>query len=291
MENEIIFKQYEPKYYQAICDFFIALNKNTKAYMNWNWARWEWGFYHPEFDRSLEHYIGLWIDSDKVIGLATFDMYLGEAFCATLQGYEPILPEIVDYAMKNLSDENGVGIAVNERDKAASELLVKKGFTQTGQCETMLCIPLASNLNYHLPDTYKIKEIALPKDGYQYQLVLWKGFDHGDNMDEFEKSLKGDFLLHPHMNLELTLAVVDCSGTFLAHCGCWYAPDIDYAYVEPVCVIPEYRSKGIGKSIVMEALNRCRVLGAKEAYVLSDQEFYRRLGFEDYSKHRFFWKK
>lgn len=290
MECEVRVQHYDPQYYQAICDFFIALNQGSKAHMNWNWARWEWGFFHPEFDRSLEPYIGIWLDGRKVIGMAAFDMYFGEAFCGVLPGYESTLPFIVDYAVENLSDENGVGIAVNEKDTAMSELLLSKGFTANAQWETMLRIDLSKDLKHPLPTVYSIREITFPLDSYPYQLVLWKGFDHGDNMAEFEQSLQTDILLHPHGNPKLTLAVTDHSGNFLAHCGCWYAPETDYAYVEPVCVVPEYRGKGIGKAVVSEALNRCRALGAKEAYVLSDQIFYKRLGFENDSNHRFFRK-
>ena len=74
-------------------------------------------------------------------------------------------------------------------------------------------------------------------------------------------------------------------------CGCWYLEGTDYAYVEPVCTIPEYRGKGIGKAVVLEALNRCRQMGAKRAYVILDSEFYKRIGFEQFAHYTFLWKK
>ena len=61
-------------------------------------------------------------------------------------------------------------------------------------------------------------------------------------------------------------------------------------YVEPVCVIPEYRQKGIGRAMIYEALNRARSLGAKKAYVISDQEFYERIGFKK-DRHYSFYQK
>ena len=54
--------------------------------------------------------------------------------------------------------------------------------------------------------------------------------------------------------------------------------------------ITKYRDMGLGKAVVLEALNRCRNLGAKEAFVISEQEFYRKLGFKSYSHYTFYWK-
>lgn len=86
-------------------------------------------------------------------------------------------------------------------------------------------------------------------------------------------------------------AVADESGEFAAHCTCWYDPRTDYAYIEPVCTIPKYRTMGLGKAVVSEAVNRCCKLGAKRAIVLSDQVFYQKLGFAPLEKYTFYWKK
>ena len=52
------------------------------------------------------------------------------------------------------------------------------------------------------------------------------------------------------------------------------------AYVKPVATDPAYRRKGPVAAAVQERLRRCRALGARAAFVGSDQEFYRALGFE-----------
>lgn len=155
----------------------------------------------------------------------------------------------------------------------------------------MLRISLEKPLQYDLPESCRIKELVFPRDSYAYQFLLWQGFNHGNDVKEFEKTKQDTVMQQPHRRPELALAVTDGAGNFIAHCGCWYADATDYAYVEPVCVVPEARKQGIGRAVVSEALNRCRKLGAKEAYVLSEQEFYQRLGFEKYTKHVFYWKK
>lgn len=66
---------------------------------------------------------------------------------------------------------------------------------------------------------------------------------------------------------------------YCAHCGIWYTHG-ETAYIEPVVTIPQYRKIGLAKAVVYEALARVKDLGAKRAIVLSDQEFYYKIGFE-----------
>ena len=84
--------------YEAVCDFLIALNRADKTHINWNWARFEWMYEHPEFDKSARDAIGLWLDGGRVVGAAIYDMYFGEAFCGVLPEYAALLPEVLRYA-------------------------------------------------------------------------------------------------------------------------------------------------------------------------------------------------
>lgn len=283
------FEQFTNKDYQAVCDFLIALNEQSKTHINWNWARWEWMYAHPYCDRTLLHTIGLWKDKDTVVGAAIYDMYHGEAFCATLYGYEELLHEILDYAYRRLRDENGLGIAVNNADILMQKLLDSLGYKKAEQMETILCRDLNRSVDYDLPDGFAIRQIHFPEDDLAYQTVIWKGFDHEGDQAELEKMLRHK-VLPPNRRSELCLAVVDSTGEFAAHCTCWYDERTDYAYVEPVCTVPKYRGMGLGKVVVLEALKQCRSLGAKEAFVISEQEFYKKLGFEPFAHDTFYWK-
>ncbi|WP_245630400.1 GNAT family N-acetyltransferase [Amphibacillus sediminis] len=87
------------------------------------------------------------------------------------------------------------------------------------------------------------------------------------------------------------MACTFLTGIYVAYCGCWYNPNTDYAYVEPVCTIPQHRGKGIGKTLLLETLRRCYFEGANKAYVISDEPFYKSLGFEQHSHYKFYWYK
>jgi len=288
-ERKIRFTNYKDENYKDVCNFLIELNKKNKEHINWNWARWEWMYYHTDFDKTLMHHIGLWWHEQTIVGAAIYDQYFGEAFCGCLSEWQEILSEIIDYACENLKDDSGLGIAVNDSNKELQKVLLEKGFHKAKQDETILKIRLEEILQYSIPKEHTIKEINLKDDVYQYQWVLWQGFDHGNDKKEFEDQLIYEEVKRPHFRSDLCLVVADKNGNFIAHCNCWIAEETDYAYIEPVCTIPEYRKEGLGKAIVYEALNRCRLLGAKEAYVISDQPFYYNLGFEKQDHYSFWW--
>lgn len=95
------FYPYEEKDYQQVCDFLIELNQQ-KTHINWNWARWEWMYSHPYFERSKKDTIGIWKADGVIVGAAIYDLFYGEAFCGTLEDYKALLPEILEYARKTL---------------------------------------------------------------------------------------------------------------------------------------------------------------------------------------------
>ena len=108
------FRQYSEADYDALCAFLIELSRDGRAHANWNWARCERMYEHPEFDTSAEDRIGLWLEGDRIVGAAIYDMYFGEAFCAAL--YSAIL----DYAYRALRDGNGIAVSIC--DGCADEL-------------------------------------------------------------------------------------------------------------------------------------------------------------------------
>ena len=277
--------------YQAVCDFLVELNQAGTAHLNWNWARWEWMYSHPYCDRSLLPTMGLWKEKDSVVGAAIFDLYHGEAFCAALPEYKKFLPEIYSYAWENLRDENGLGIAAADTDADTRALLTELGYQKAAQTEVMYCLDLKKPLEYMLPEDFSIRQIHFPEDTIAYKKVIYLGFDHAGDQAEWDNMLQSKAPLPPHLEPRLCLAVEDDKGEFAAHCTCWYDERTDYAYIEPVCTVPAHRGQGLGRGVVSEALNRCAAMGAKRAIVLSDQGFYKKLGFAPLENYTFYWKK
>lgn len=284
------FRSYRDEDYEAVCCFLIELNQRDKVHINWNWARFEWMMEHPEFDKSARSSIGLWWSGDSIVGAAIYDMYYGEAFCGALPDNETLYPEILDYAYRELKDDSGLAIAINTENIAEIRAAELAGFEQVDQIETIMELPLDRDFSSNLPEGLQLREMDQIADRDALEWLFWQGFDHGDDREAFERSLDHAPHVRKHFNKALSLSAVDPSGKLVSHCSLWFHQDTDYAYVEPVCTIPEYRGKGIASALLSEAVLRAKALGAKEAYVISDLPFYENLGFEKAQYYSFYRK-
>jgi len=283
-------RSFSERDYDAVYAFLLKMNRENKTYINWNWARFEWMYWHRDFDKSLENSIGLWMENDEVAGVAIYDQYFGEGYVGALPAYRSLIPEILQYAYEQLKDDNGLGIAINDADEGMQSAAKEQGFTLSEQTENIMRIPIDHQFCVHLPKGLSIREIDREKDGEKYDEVLWKGFDHGNDREEFLRENTLKIPERKHYRQELCLAVADAQDNFIAHAQGWLADNTDYLYVEPVCVIPQARGSGIGSFVVKELLNRAAQLGAKQAYVISDNPFYEKIGFVNDQHYTFWWK-
>ena len=282
-------KAFEKNDYEAVCDFLIELNKDNKEHINWNWARFEWMYEHPMFDKSLLPLIRLWIDDERIVGAAIYDMFLGEASILVLPNYYHIYKDILAYAYENLKDDEGLKIAVPDDNELEKKLIIESGYKEVDQTETIMSIDLTNPLIVPIKEGMHFVHLDPINDYDELCYLFWQGFDHGNDREECKKenAEKGNNRVHYNPFLAVT---VEWNNEYVGHCSLWYNDKTDYAYVEPVCVIPKYRGKGVAKAMIYEALNRARSLGAKKAYVISDMAFYEKLGFKKERHYTFYQK-
>lgn len=288
------FQKFNDSYYEDVREFLIDLSKERRSHINWNWARWEWMYFHPDFDNSLSDKIGLWFCGEEVVGIAIYDHYLGEAFFAAKKGFEELKKVIIDYMIENFSDENGLGIAVNDTDNETVDLILSCGFSACDQAENVLELLLDDmDFDTNTADNIQLHSIDIKEDLYKHHKLLWKGFDHEGEPPMDEKTLEKQrrMMSAPHLNSQLHIVAENEDSEYVAYCGLWYDEKTDYVYVEPVCTVPEYRNKGLAKAVLKEALKRAYDMGAKKAYVISDIDFYKRTGFSQHSHYTFYWHK
>lgn len=257
---------------------------------NWNWARFEWMMEHPEFDKSTISSIGLWWEHERIVGAAIYDMYFGEGFCAVLPEHEALYPDVLDYAFRELKDDAGLGIAICDGSLGEIEAAKATGFTPNEQSETVLWLELEKLRHAVLPEGYGFVELDPAERPKDFQWLLWQGFDHGTDYEEFKRNDPIIPQCRPHLNKRLSLAAISAMGDLAAYCCVWYRPDTDYSYVEPVCTVPAHRENGIASALLSEALTRAKALGAREAIVISNLPFYEKLGFEK-AQHFTFYRK
>ncbi len=188
---------------------------------------------------------------------------------------------MIDYAIENLSSQGDLQLLLLDGDLSYQRAAAQKGFIATTRKDSVAVIDI-SRQSYTLPEGYGIISFDDENfDAERYYNAIWRGFDNQRqrNEREIECMQERKDINAPFVNLNLRILVVAPNGDYAAHCGMWHVPNSEYAYVEPVFTLPEYRKMGLGKAAVLEGVIRSGKLGAKQAYVCSSQQFYYSIGF------------
>ncbi|SFC22807.1 Acetyltransferase (GNAT) family protein [Alkalibacterium subtropicum] len=265
---------------------FLVESESTQ----FTYARWDWMITHDYLDKSKLSRIGIWEDSDKIVGIAVFDLFLGTAYCLSFPEYGFLKRELMLYSKVHLSKNGEVGIVIPDSDIYMQKIASGLGFVATGTKEEDSIYYIDKNRQeVTLPKGFSITSLQETFDLYQYYRVLWRGFDHelnGEGTFVFTQENKGsgyEQMIRANVDLNLKIAVVSPEGDFVSYCGIWYEPELDFAVIEPVATDPEYRRMGLGKAAVLEGIRRAGELGAKKVLVGSSQQFYYNIGLRPYS--------
>lgn len=219
----MLFEKYSEDDYEAVCDFLIELNRADRSHINWNWARFEWMYEHPEFDKGSISSIGLWRDDKKVVGAAIYDMYFGEGFCGVLPGYKSIYPEALKYAYGVLRDKDGFSLAVCDDNPDEIKELQKQGFSAIDQSESIMELELPGEFMTKLPEGLSYYSPDPVKDAYKLEWLFWQGFDHGEDKKQFEKQEQIIPRVRKHYIRDLGVAAINGEGELVSFCGSWYS--------------------------------------------------------------------
>lgn len=264
--------------YQSIHQFLLEAEK-TDYNEHFHWGRFEWMHAHSDLDEDKLTSIVMFRDeNDVIVGLTTYDTrYDDRVYIIHTSSDKLLLESMVDVV---ISDEgNGAVLKVNDKDSVLCRLLREKGFEKKNIFASVLSLELSDPLEYSIPDAYTISPqefIAAPR---QYQLVIHRGFNNEGIPPKWDDKLLKRI---PNVNENLrTFAIAD--NEYCSHCGLWYIAG-DTAYIEPVATVPGHRKRGLAKAVVYEACVRAKALGAKRAIVVSEQDFYFRIGFTLSSK-------
>jgi GNAT superfamily N-acetyltransferase len=271
--------------YHKVRDFLIGL-----GYAEYTYARWDWMITHGYLDKTAVGRIGIWEDFDQIVGIATFDCQLGNAFCLTLPEYTYLKKEMLLYAKDKFSKDGKFGVVIADADLKFKDIAAELGFCATVDKENDAIFYLdKTSTAYDLPEGFHITSMKETFNLYQYLRVLWKGFNHELNGEgEFQFSEEKEYgskesMIRPNVDLNLKVAAVAPDGNFAAYCGMWYDSDAGYAVIEPVATDPKYRKLGLGRAVVLEGIQRVAKLGAKIALVGSSQQFYYSIGLRPFT--------
>lgn len=287
----ITFRNYNHgKDYRRVDDFLIAHHEPANRDGNWIEPAWEYMHFHPALDSSNLSRFGIWDEGEEIIGVAHYESHLGEAFFQFHPAYRHLRKEMLEYAetdLTSISKKDGrryLCVYINDDDAEFISLVKERGYERTpdGNRPMMKFVIPDPFPQITLPEGFHLTSLAEDCNWAKVHRVLWRGFDHGDDvpMNEEELESRKRMFDTPKARRDLKIAVQAPDGNFVSFCGMFYEPGGRFAYVEPVATDPDYRRMGLGKAAVLEGIRRCSELGAEVAYVGSEQDFYLALGFK-----------
>jgi len=272
--------------YEAISSFLIGLYEPENRDGNWLQPVWEYAYTHPSFDEASVGKIGLWEDRGRIVGVAAYELRLGEAFLNAHRDYAHLKPEMLTYAEAHLSAPGDDGrprlkVYVNDFDAAFEETVVARGYTpDSGSHRPMSQFVIPSPFALPaVPSGFRLKSLADDNDLRKMNRVLHRGFDHPGEPPEEGIEGRRKMQSGPNYRKDLAVIVEAPNGDFVSFCGMWFDPVNRFGYVEPVATDPDYRRRGLGRAAVLDGIRRCGELGATVAYVGTDKPFYLSFGF------------
>jgi hypothetical protein len=153
--------------YFKVREFFRDINRQALVYPGFTWGRWEWMTTHSMLDRSALCKIGLWEDNGKIVGLATYESVLGEAYLFSAEGYRFLNSEMLEYSIKALSGENGLRVNIDNNDRELQRAAFKLGFIPSTDKENTAMLDISSSLKYRLPEGFSFVSMADNWDYYK----------------------------------------------------------------------------------------------------------------------------
>lgn len=252
----------------------------------------EYAHTHPGFEHQLTHRFTLWEDGDKLVGITCFEMGLGEAYLSTLPEYQYLLPEMLKQAELELykmeAGKKTLEVYITDKELDKIELLKEHGYKKIHTWKVTTYDYKKGFTSPLLPEGFEMISLLDENDPLKIHHCQWKGFNHqGPPNNDFDCRLL--MQSGPHFSKELTTVIKAPNGDYACFAGMWFNPMHNYAYLEPLCTIPEYRKMGLGRVALMEAMKKTKALGATYCFG-GDSDFYINLGFEVIC-HREVWSK
>jgi predicted N-acetyltransferase YhbS len=283
---EITFRPYSPVDFNMVSDFLVAHYQHNNQDGNWLQPAWDYMHTHPCLDESALDRIGLWEKAGDLVGVAHFESSLGEAFFQVHPDYRYLKAVMLEYAEHHLYGKTEGGdrymrVYVNDFDLEFEALVKSRGYQISDNYPRPVSqFPIPHPFpQIYLPEGFQIKSLAEENDLRKINRVLWRGFNHPGEPPQEEIEGRKKMQSSPNFRTDLTIVVVGPTEDFVSFSGTWYEPVNKIAYVEPVATDPDFRRMGLGKAAVWEGIRRCGELGATVAYVGSDLEFYKAIGF------------
>ncbi len=274
---------------------------NSLHYIHRGDLQW-WLFYNDTLQEVWQSNIHLWMDGDCLMGWAlispesnTFDVYVAPSLLNDPRQYE-----IFDWVLEHMPESNVVETyLVGADDTTRIHWLEQNGF-QTKQkhynyFKRSLSGPLADS---PLPDGFHIRTSrGTEEDARLRSVASHAAFGSSKPFEEYwPRTWK--FVQSPVYVPDHEIFVMSPDERVAAYCIVWTDELTRIGHFEPVGTHPDFQRKGLGKSLLLEAMSRLKSEGMTEADVVTNHDneaairLYESVGFRkskkllNYEKHR-----
>ena len=277
-----------PRDFARVSRFLVEIYEPGDVCANWLQPRWEYMHFHPLIaGQSLER-IGVAELGGEIVGVANFEHSLAFVYFQIRPGFDEVKPGLLAHAEKHFGgwshslQRNVLGLFIDEMDLELTSLAAAAGFVENiDLTEYHARLDLGRPLpNQTLPDGFRLQSLEEENDLARIDRCLHRGFNHPGEPPATGIAERAYSQSAPNFRKDLTIVAVSPEGDYVSFGGMWVVPENRVAYVEPVATDPQYRMRGLGKAVVLETLRRAAADGAEVAWVGSDQDFYKKMGFQ-----------
>jgi GNAT superfamily N-acetyltransferase len=254
----------------------------------------EYAHTHPAFNHKLTHRFGLWEKNNDIVGMTCYEMNVGECFISIKSGYNSLLSEMIIYSEKNLSErnngKNSLSIWTIDKEIEKKNIIEKMGYKKIHSEPVTIFTYDKPFSERTLPKGFSAISLEDENDHRKINDCLWYGFDNGPAPDP-EQDIDCRMLMQsgPNFRKDLTTIIKTPNGEYVCFAGMWIDEQNNYAYLEPMATVPEYRRMGLGTIALVEGMKKTKALGVKYCFG-GVREFYHKIGFKTIA-NRELWKK
>ncbi len=265
-----------------------------------------WWLFYPPLKHDLWGSVYLWDDPEKPGRILAWALLPpdGSTFDVVLQ------PELrgspVDWEMHRWGLRQAKSLAkrarrehigvywISEEDAPLRTWLVEQGFALASRDVHMVCDLASPRAAVRLNDGYEVRSShGLPEVNQR----AWAQYNAFDNSVAFEVYIRRftRFMQSPVYDPAWDLVAVDPDEQIGAFCIVWPDPITGIGLFEPVGTHPDFQRKGLGKAVMLEALDRLQRMGMRQAIVTTGENnlpavrLYEAVGFR-LAQHLLFYK-
>jgi len=279
--------------FARVCDF-LGETYDPLTFNSWLLPQYfEYAHTHPSFNHKLAHRNGLWEKDGSLVGIACYEMDIGEAQLHVRMGREALLPQLLGWAERELSvvyrdGKRALGVWTTEKEMRKRELMQANGYSVVDDTQPVKIFDYEEEFaGRFLPDGFTLID-GTDIDYLALNACYWRGFNHGDTPDgDVDGAIQ--MCNAPRFDASLMTIVVAPSGEYACALGMWFDERNQYAYLEPLATVPQYRRMGLASVALTEAMKKTRSMGAKYCFG-GGHDFYTAIGFKTIC-HRELWRK